>query len=109
MMKAGLIEEMMDDTMDTANDLEEEEVDGEVEKVLQEVAGEQLAKLPNAGRTAVAAEKLKTEEVCIQGACLSCPVGSGFVMQVCRYYGRRFAFHMHAQNCVRLVKSGAWM
>jgi charged multivesicular body protein 3 len=63
MMKAGLIEEMVDEAMDTAAGAEEVEVDAEVEKVLQEVAGEQLAKLPSAGRTEVAAEPEKSEEV----------------------------------------------
>jgi hypothetical protein len=62
MMKAGLIEEMMDDVMDGVNETEEEEVDEEVAKVLQEVAGEEIAKLPDAGRVQVEPEK--TEEVC---------------------------------------------
>lgn len=57
----------MEDTLDSTNDLQEEEVDGEVEKVLQEVAGEELAKLPNAGRTSVAAEPEKSEEVRLSG------------------------------------------
>lgn len=61
MMKAGLIEEMMDDVMDSVNDTQEEEVDEEVEKVLLEVAGEEIAELPDAGRTKVEPEQ--TEEV----------------------------------------------
>lgn len=50
MAKAGLIEEMMNDAIDSALGDEdiEEETDAEVEKVLQEVAGETLAALPAA-------------------------------------------------------------
>jgi hypothetical protein len=61
MMKAGLIEEMMDDVMDGVNQTEEEDVDVEVAKVLQEVAGEVVAELPAAGKTQIEAEK--TDEV----------------------------------------------
>lgn len=64
MMKAGLIEEMVDDVMDDVAGADEEEVDEEVEKVLHEVAGESLAKLPQAGTSVPAtAEQEKTEEV----------------------------------------------
>jgi hypothetical protein len=50
MAKAGLIEEMMNDAIDSALGDEdiEEETDAEVEKVLLEVAGETLAALPAA-------------------------------------------------------------
>lgn len=63
MMKAGLIEEMMDDVMDSVNDTEEEEVDEEVEKVLLEVAGEQISELPDAGRTKVEPEKTEAVHI----------------------------------------------
>lgn len=63
MMKAGLIEEMMTDAMDDVTETQEEEIDVEVDKVLQEVAGEVLAKLPEAGRTKLAPEPVKTEAV----------------------------------------------
>jgi hypothetical protein len=65
MMKAGLIEEMVDDVMEDVGGAEEEDVDGEVQRVLQEVAGETLAKLPQAGAARAEAEKAstKTEEV----------------------------------------------
>jgi charged multivesicular body protein 3 len=68
MMKAGLIEEMMDDVMDSVNETEEEEVNEEVQKVLQEVAGDEIAQMPDAGRTKVKPEK--TEEVCSPFACI---------------------------------------
>ena len=61
MMKAGLIEEMMDDVMDSVHDTQEEEVDEEVQKVLLEVAGDEIAELPDAGVTKV--EPAQTEEV----------------------------------------------
>lgn len=50
MAKAGLIDEMMNDALDSALDNEdiEEETDAEVEKVLLEVAGETMAQLPAA-------------------------------------------------------------
>ena len=61
MMKAGLIEEMMDDVMDSVHDTQEEEVDEEVQKVLLEVAGDEIAELPDAGVTKVEPEQ--TEQV----------------------------------------------
>lgn len=50
MMKAGLIDEMMGDAMDSALDTEdmEEETEAQVEAILAEVAGETLASLPAA-------------------------------------------------------------
>jgi charged multivesicular body protein 3 len=48
MMKAGLIEEMMNDTLESAlgdEDLEEE-TEAEVDRVLMEITGETLAQLP---------------------------------------------------------------
>lgn len=48
MMKAGLIEEMMNDTLDSALGDEEleEETEAEVDRVLMEITGETLAQLP---------------------------------------------------------------
>ena len=65
MMKAGLIEDMVDDAMDDITDAQEEDVDEEVEKVLHEVAGEQVAALPQAGTARVSAQEVAqmTEEV----------------------------------------------
>eukprot|EP00882_Tetradesmus_deserticola_P016923 GHRQ01018103.1.p1 GENE.GHRQ01018103.1~~GHRQ01018103.1.p1 ORF type:complete len:159 (+),score=84.93 GHRQ01018103.1:253-729(+) len=50
MARAGLIEEMMNDSLDSAldNDSIEDEADEEIEKVLLEVAGETMAALPAA-------------------------------------------------------------
>ncbi|XP_061999769.1 vacuolar protein sorting-associated protein 24 homolog 1-like [Rosa rugosa] len=50
--KAGLIEEVVNDTLDTALDSEdiEEETEEEVEKVLSQIAGETAAQLPEAVR-----------------------------------------------------------
>lgn len=58
MTKAGVIEEFVNDSMDTALDSEdiEEETEEEVEKVLTELAGETAAQLPEAARK----EKMKT-------------------------------------------------
>ncbi|KAF3434031.1 hypothetical protein FNV43_RR25134 [Rhamnella rubrinervis] len=52
MTKAGVIEEMVNDSVDTALDSEdiEEETEEEVEKVLTEIAGETAAQLPQAVR-----------------------------------------------------------
>lgn len=63
MARAGLIEEMMNDALDSALDNEdiEEETEGEIEKVLLEVAGETLASLPAAKARPVSS-----------GAALSC-------------------------------------
>lgn len=59
MAKAGLIEEMMNDALDSALDTEdmEEETEGEIEKVLMEVAGETLAALPAAKARPVSVEQ----------------------------------------------------
>lgn len=50
MQRAGLIDEMMSDAMDSAMGMEdeEEETDAEVQRVLDEVAGEALAAMPRA-------------------------------------------------------------
>lgn len=51
MMKAGLIEEMIGETMDSVNDVGiEESADGEVNKVLFEIAGEDILAMPEAGK-----------------------------------------------------------
>ncbi|KAJ4834645.1 hypothetical protein Tsubulata_020213 [Turnera subulata] len=52
MTKAGVIEEMVTDAVDTALDSEdmEEEIEEEVDKVLSEIAGETAAQLPEAVR-----------------------------------------------------------
>lgn len=57
MTKAGVIEEFVNDALDTALDSEgiEEETEEEVDKVLSELAGETAAQLPNAARR----EKMK--------------------------------------------------
>mmetsp|Transcript_23 Transcript_23/g.43 ORF Transcript_23/g.43 Transcript_23/m.43 type:complete len:214 (-) Transcript_23:765-1406(-) len=66
MMKAGIIEEMMSDTLDSALDTEdmEEETEEQVNKVLAEIAGETAAALPSAQKTKVphAAEEEPVEE-----------------------------------------------
>lgn len=68
MAKAGLIEEMMNDAIDSTLDNEsiEEETEEEIEKVLLEVAGETLAALPAAkarpAAAAAAAEPLADED-----------------------------------------------
>lgn len=64
-MKAGLIEEMMDDVMEDVSDAQEAEIDEEVAKVLQEVAGDVIEKLPDAGHVRIEPEK--SEEVCCIG------------------------------------------
>eukprot|EP00775_Hariotina_reticulata_P002794 gene2794-3087_t len=63
MAKAGLIEEMMNDAIDSALGDEEleEETDAEVEKVLLEVAGDTLAAMP-AARARPAATAAQVEE-----------------------------------------------
>ena len=65
MMKAGLIEGMMDDAMEDVGGAEEEDVDEEVQKVLLEVAGEDAVSLPAAGKARVSAQEVAqmTEEV----------------------------------------------
>lgn len=52
MTKAGIIEEMVNDTIDTALDSDdiEEETEEKVDKVLSEIAGETAAQLPEAVR-----------------------------------------------------------
>ncbi|KAM1040465.1 hypothetical protein TB2_029308 [Malus domestica] len=52
MTKAGVIEEMVNDSLDTALDSEdiEEEIEEEVDKVLTSIAGETAAQLPEAVR-----------------------------------------------------------
>lgn len=72
MTKAGVIEEMVTDSLDTALDTEdiEEETEQEVDKVLSELAGETAAQLPEAVRK----ERLKQpataqeEEAIAEGA-----------------------------------------
>ncbi|KAK5795110.1 hypothetical protein PVK06_036367 [Gossypium arboreum] len=70
MIKAGVIEEMVNDALDSALDSEdiEEETEEEVDKVLSEIAGETAAQLPEAvrkERARVSAEKESTSrEVC---------------------------------------------
>ena len=49
MMKSGLIEEMVSDAFDEAEGLDvEEETDAEVNKILAELAGEQMVAMPGA-------------------------------------------------------------
>lgn len=52
MLQAGVIEEFVNDALDTALDSEdiEEETEEEVDKVLNELAGEMNAQLPEAAR-----------------------------------------------------------
>ncbi|KAK4834914.1 hypothetical protein QYF36_002428 [Acer negundo] len=52
MTKAGVIEEMVNDSLDTALDSDdiEEEIEEEVDRVLTELAGETAAQLPEAAR-----------------------------------------------------------
>lgn len=58
MMKSGVVEEMVTDSLDAALDNEdiEEEIEGEVDKVLSDIAGETIAQLPE---NAVRKEKVK--------------------------------------------------
>ncbi|XP_017647252.1 vacuolar protein sorting-associated protein 24 homolog 1-like isoform X2 [Gossypium arboreum] len=75
MIKAGVIEEMVNDALDSALDSEdiEEETEEEVDKVLSEIAGETAAQLPEAvrkERARVSAEKESTsreEETIAEG------------------------------------------
>ncbi|KAG6492916.1 vacuolar protein sorting-associated protein 24 homolog 1-like [Zingiber officinale] len=57
MTKAGVMEEMVNDAVDTALDSEdiEEEIEEEVDKVLAAIAGETVSELPNA----ISKEKIK--------------------------------------------------
>ncbi|MBA0629500.1 hypothetical protein Godav_024048 [Gossypium davidsonii] len=76
MIKAGVIEEMVNDALDSALDSEdiEEETEEEVDKVLSEIAGETAAELPEAvrkERVRVSAHKESTsreEEAIVEGA-----------------------------------------
>ncbi|XP_076469465.1 charged multivesicular body protein 3-like [Babylonia areolata] len=59
MMKAGIIEEMMDDAMDVMDDEDlEEAADGEVEKVLYELTAGELGKAPEAVEDSLPAEPM---------------------------------------------------
>lgn len=64
MMKAGLIEEMMSDAIDSAigGEDEEEETEEEVQKVLDEIALATASALPSAQRTKQAARQQAAEE-----------------------------------------------
>ncbi|GMI80589.1 hypothetical protein like AT5G22950 [Hibiscus trionum] len=76
MTKAGVIEEIVNDSLDSALDSEdiEEETEEEVDKVLSEIAGETAAQLPEAvrkERVRVSAQKESTsreEEAIAEGA-----------------------------------------
>ncbi|XP_030928135.1 vacuolar protein sorting-associated protein 24 homolog 1-like [Quercus robur] len=76
MTKAGVIEEFVNDAVDTALDSEdiEEETEEEVDKVLTEIAGETAAQLPEAvrkERTKLPAQRASTsqeEEAIAEGA-----------------------------------------
>jgi len=58
MMKAGIIEEMIEDTMEGMEPEElEEEAQGEVDKILAEILGDQLATAPSAIRDSLPAER----------------------------------------------------
>jgi hypothetical protein len=103
MMKAGLIEEMMDDVMDGVNETEEDEVDVEVQKVLQEVAGEEIAELPDAGRTKVEPEK--TEEVRTPGTLRPSARQSAAPVLVQACIGERPALRLLCRTCSRSNKN----
>ncbi|KAH9703989.1 vacuolar protein sorting-associated protein 24 [Citrus sinensis] len=67
MTKAGIIEEMVNDTIDTALDSDdiEEETEEKVDKVLSEIAGETAAQLPEAvrkERSRVPAQRASTSQ-----------------------------------------------
>ncbi|KAJ0046682.1 hypothetical protein Pint_05977 [Pistacia integerrima] len=76
MIKAGVIEEMVSDSLDTALDSDdiEEEIEEEVDKVLTEIAGETAAQLPEAvrkERVRVSAQRASSsheEEAIAEGA-----------------------------------------
>ncbi|EYU18785.1 hypothetical protein ABFS82_04G199900 [Erythranthe guttata] len=65
MTKAGVIEEMMNDSLDNALDSEdiEEETEEEIEKVLTAIAGETAAQLPEASRKEKLKQPATTEQV----------------------------------------------
>ncbi len=60
MMKAGVIEEMMNDAVDDAMDVEdlEEETEAQVDKVLMELAGESLTQMTAAPKTKLVRRRL---------------------------------------------------
>ncbi|KAK1289283.1 hypothetical protein QJS10_CPB18g01747 [Acorus calamus] len=64
MTKAGVIEEMVTDAVDSALDSEdiEEETEVEVDKVLAELAGETASQLPDAARPQRAKQPIQTQE-----------------------------------------------
>ncbi len=62
MMRAGMIEEAIDDAMAVDEDLEAE-AEGEVDKVLQEIVGDVLAKGADVKRTAPAAKEKQESKV----------------------------------------------
>jgi charged multivesicular body protein 3 len=63
MMKAGLIEEMMNDALDSALDTEEmeEETEEQIQRVLAEIVGETSAALPQAQKNKVPARGKQQE------------------------------------------------
>ncbi|GAB2286882.1 hypothetical protein Dimus_021271 [Dionaea muscipula] len=69
MTKAGVIEEFVNDALDTALDSEdiEEETEEEVEKVLTELAGETAAQLPEATRRERMKQPAEEEEATAEG------------------------------------------
>merc|ERR1712080_470845 len=63
MMKAGILEEMLDDTMETLDDPDiEEEVESEVDKVLFELTEGKLGLAPEAVRDTLPAATQQEEE-----------------------------------------------
>ncbi|KAI3826453.1 hypothetical protein L1987_00501 [Smallanthus sonchifolius] len=64
MIKAGVIEEMMNDAVDSALDSDdiEDEIEEEVDKVLTAIAGETAARLPEASRKEQLKQPAQTEE-----------------------------------------------
>mmetsp|Transcript_17088 Transcript_17088/g.51069 ORF Transcript_17088/g.51069 Transcript_17088/m.51069 type:complete len:228 (-) Transcript_17088:4012-4695(-) len=64
MMKAGLIDEMMSDAIDDAVDGEdvEQETDAEVDKVLQEIAGDTMSQLADAPKARREQQQVTEEE-----------------------------------------------
>lgn len=67
MMKAGIIEEMLDETMESLEDTEEmeEEAAKEVDKVLWEITDGKLGEAPLPPQELAAAEKTKTPAVAV--------------------------------------------
>ena len=64
MMKAGIIEEMLEDTMETLDDPEEleEDAQAEVDKVLAEITMGKMAKAPAAPEASIALPELPDKE-----------------------------------------------